>query len=78
MVTDQPQGKGRAKQAAAMCFALLAAVTVAARAAPAGAATATWMGGPGCGGRIEWRQHPAAFPYFCDGAAVIEHVRWRN
>jgi hypothetical protein len=38
----------------------------------------TWMGGPGCGGRIEWRQHPATFPYFCDGAAVIEHVRWRN
>jgi hypothetical protein len=73
-----PRAFSRAKQAAAMCVALLAEVRVAARAAHAGAATATWMGGPGCGGRIEWRQHPATFPYFCDGAAVIEHVRWRN
>ena len=39
---------------------------------------ATWMGGPGCGGAHEWRQHPVAFPYFCDGAAVVEGARWRN
>jgi hypothetical protein len=38
----------------------------------------TWMGGPGCGGANEWRQHPVAFPYFCDGAAVVEGARWRN
>jgi hypothetical protein len=38
----------------------------------------TWMGGPGCGGRVEWRQHPATFPFFCDGAAVVEHARWKN
>jgi hypothetical protein len=36
------------------------------------------MGGPVCGGQNEWRQHPVAFPYFCDGAAVIEHARWRG
>jgi hypothetical protein len=39
---------------------------------------ATWMGGPGCGGANEWRQHPVAFPYFCDGTAVVEGARWRN
>ena len=42
------------------------------------AGQATWMGGPGCGGAKEWRQHPVAFPYFCDGAAVVEGARWRN
>jgi hypothetical protein len=51
---------------------------VAAAAAPAKGAAATWMGGPGCAGRVEWRQHPATFPFFCDGAAVIEHARWKN
>jgi hypothetical protein len=39
---------------------------------------ATWMGGPGCGAANEWRQHPVAFLYFCDGAAVVEGARWRN
>jgi hypothetical protein len=39
---------------------------------------ATWMGGPGCGGANEWRQHPVAFPYFCDGAAIVEGARWRD
>lgn len=38
----------------------------------------TWMGGPVCGGANEWREHPVAFPYFCDGAAVVEGARWRN
>ena len=36
----------------------------------------TWMGGPGCGGKLEWRRHPTSFPYFCDGAAVVERTRW--
>lgn len=75
---DQAQGRVRAKQSGATCFALLVALLVAAWAAPAGAAAATWMGGPGCGGRVEWRQHPATFPFFCDGAAVVEHAHWRN
>ncbi len=44
----------------------------------AAAAPTTWMGGPGCGGASEWRQHPIAFPYFCDGAAVVEGARWHN
>jgi hypothetical protein len=39
---------------------------------------ATWMGGPGCGGAHEWRQHPVAFPYFCDGTAFVEGARWHN
>jgi hypothetical protein len=47
-------------------------------AAPAhSAARGTWMAGPGCG-RLEWLQHPSAFPYFCDGAAFVEKVRWRS
>lgn len=37
----------------------------------------TWMAGPGCGG-AEWLQHPAAFPYFCDGAAYLEKAKWRD
>jgi hypothetical protein len=36
------------------------------------------MGGPGCGGAHEWRQHPVSFPYFCDGAALVERAHWRN
>src|ERR1041385_2361281 len=39
---------------------------------------ATWMGGPGCGGAHEWRQHPVSFPYFCDGAALVERAHGRN
>jgi hypothetical protein len=58
-----------------MCCLLTLGVIGAAGASTAGA---TWMGGPGCGGKIEWRQHPATFPYFCDGAAVVEHVRWSS
>jgi hypothetical protein len=38
----------------------------------------TWMAGPGCGGRSEWFQHPAEFPYFCDGAAYVEKAHWRS
>lgn len=38
----------------------------------------TWMAGPGCGGRTEWFAHPTAFPYFCDGAAVVVRARWRH
>ncbi len=38
----------------------------------------TWMTGPGCGGRSEWFRHPVAFPYFCDGAAVVEKAKWRH
>jgi hypothetical protein len=57
---------------------MLAAAIAAVWAAPVGAATATWMGGPGCGGRTEWRQHPAVFPYFCDGAAEVEQAHWSN
>lgn len=38
----------------------------------------TWMAGPGCGARHEWLQHPAQFPYFCDGAAYVEKARWRH
>jgi hypothetical protein len=53
--------------------------------APSGSAVAhgragtggTWMAGPGCG-RVEWFRHPAAFPYFCDGAAVVEKALWSN
>jgi hypothetical protein len=46
--------------------------------ASASTSAATWMGGPGCGGSLEWRQHPVAFPYFCDGAALVERARWSN
>jgi hypothetical protein len=38
----------------------------------------TWMTGPGCGGKSEWFRHPASFPYFCDGAAVVVKARWRH
>lgn len=37
-----------------------------------------WMVGPGCGGRLEWLRHPSAFPYFCDGAALVEKVIWQH
>jgi hypothetical protein len=37
-----------------------------------------WMAGPGCGARFEWFQHPAWFPYFCDGNAEVEKAHWRN
>lgn len=37
-----------------------------------------WMTGPGCGGRSEWFRRPVTFPYFCDGAAVIEKAKWRH
>lgn len=37
-----------------------------------------WMAGPGCGGGYEWFRHPEAFPYFCDGSAVLEKARWRD
>jgi hypothetical protein len=37
-----------------------------------------WMAGPGCGGRFEWYAHPAAFPYFCDGSAVVQKARWQH
>lgn len=36
------------------------------------------MAGPGCGGKVEWRQHPKEFPYFCDGVAYVEKVSWRS
>ena len=36
------------------------------------------MAGPGCGGRAEWFQHPAEFPYFCDGAALVEKAHWQS
>jgi len=79
VVRDQPQGKVLAKRAGATFFAMLAIVVVVGWAvASAGAATATWMGGPGCGGRVEWRQHPRTFPFFCDGAAEVEGARWKN
>jgi hypothetical protein len=38
----------------------------------------TWMAGPGCGGAAEWFQHPAEFPYFCDGAAYVEKAQWER
>jgi hypothetical protein len=38
----------------------------------------TWMAGPGCGAKAEWFQHPAWFPYFCDGAAYVEKAHWRR
>jgi len=63
---------------ATMCCLLTLGVIGAAGPAGASTAGATWMGGPGCGGKIEWRQHPATFPYFCDGAAVVERVRWSS
>jgi hypothetical protein len=37
-----------------------------------------WMSGPGCTGLDEFRQHPAEFPFFCDGAAVVEKAHWSN
>lgn len=37
-----------------------------------------WMAGPGCGARFEWFQHPAWFPYFCDGNAEVEKAHWSN
>jgi hypothetical protein len=37
-----------------------------------------WMAGPGCGAKHEWFQHPREFPYFCDGAAVVESAHWKN
>jgi hypothetical protein len=66
----------RGLMAAAICCLMTVGVISEAGAAAATTPGTTWMGGPGCGGKIEWRQHPATFPYFCDGAAVVEHVRW--
>jgi hypothetical protein len=37
-----------------------------------------WMSGPGCGGLNEFRQHPAEFPFFCDGTAYVEKAHWSN
>lgn len=37
-----------------------------------------WMSGPGCGARKEFFKHPAEFPYFCDGAAIVEKAHWSN
>ena len=37
-----------------------------------------WMAGPGCGAHYEWFQHPAGFPYFCDGNAELEKAHWEN
>lgn len=36
------------------------------------------MAGPGCGAKVEWFQHPAEFPFFCDGTAYIEKAHWRH
>jgi hypothetical protein len=37
-----------------------------------------WMSGPGCTGLHEFRQHPTDFPFFCNGAAVVEKAHWSN
>jgi hypothetical protein len=64
---------------AALCCVLIARAPGASDAAERPAIDGTWMaGGPGCGGRWDWVQHPTTFPYFCDGIAVVEKAQWQD
>lgn len=75
---EVPRTRSMRRVALVILLAIGAAAIIGHADAARASVRGVWMAGPGCGAKQEWFQHPREFPYFCDGAAVVESAHWKS